>query len=354
MSLLPLCRRYAVAGLALIACCACNSAITPTPPLALPTRPVPVVVRDAPTVPPSPTVPLPTAADQSTVADLLGRWGVGDPGPLLGVPTATLSLAPGGGWQAQRLSRAPALTPTAGVQIAPALLLTSIAGLAQAVFAVQHGGDSLIPYSIVWMGEGAASVVSFAWQHDGQAVALTPLLLLDAQARRSGPLLFTLVSAPAPLHAPGGGALAYLDATADPPRFAVVDRQGRARVAGPAAHWECDRCWPDAVWSPAGDRLAYATSALVGVAATAPDVRAHLTWRLVALDAAAGQALFDQQGTVGEVAQVLGWDAGGALVTIRRPLIPATRIAGPVGHWRDTPYHLRLAPPPAQLVPLTP
>ncbi len=354
MSLALRCRRYAVVGLALIACCACDSAITPTPPLALPTRPVPVVVRDVPTVPPSPTVPLPSAADQATVADLLGLWGVGEPSSLPGVLTATLSLAPGGGWQAQRLSRAPAQTPTTDVQIAPALLLTSTTGLAQAVFAVQHGGDSLIPYSVIWTGDGAASVVSFAWQHDEQAVALTPLLLLDAQARRTGPALFTLVSAPAPLPAPSGGALAYLDASADPPRLAVVDRQGQARVAGPAAHWECDRCWPDAVWAPAGDRLAYATSVPVEVAATAPDVRAHLTWRLVALDVVLGQVLFDQQGTVGEAAEVLGWDAGGALVTIRDPLIPATRIAGPAGQWRDTPYHLRLSPPPAQLVPLTP
>ncbi|MDQ2806040.1 MAG: hypothetical protein M3Z04_03835 [Chloroflexota bacterium] len=352
---LPRWRRYAGAALALIACCACDGAITPTPPpLALPTYPAPVVVRDAPTVPPSPTVPLPTAADQATVADLLGRWGVGNPGPLPGVPTTTLSLAPGGAWQAQRLSRAPAQTPLAGVQIAPALLLTATVGPAQAVFAVEQGRDSLIPYSVIWTGDDAASVVSFAWQHDGQPVALTPLLLLDAQAQRSGPALFTLVSAPAPLPALSGEALAYLDATADPPRIAIVDRQGRLRVTGPAAHWECDRCWPDAVWSPAGERLAYATSAPLAVAATAPDVRAHLTWRLVVLDAAAGQVLFDQQGSVVEAAQVLGWDAVGALVTIRRPLIPATRIAGPVGQWRDTPYHLRLTPPPVQLVPLTP
>ena len=354
MLLLVRCRRYAAAGLALIACCACDGAITPSPTLALPTRPAPVVVREAPTLPPSPTVPFPTAAEQATVAALLERWGVGDPGPLTGVPTTTLSLAPDGVWQAQRLSRAPAQTPTAGVQTAPALLLAAPGAAAQAVFAVEQGRDSLIPYSVIWSGAGAAGVVAFAWQHDGQALAVLPLLLVDAQARRSGSVLFSLVSAPAPLPAPSGGALAYLDATADPPRVAVVDQQGQQRVAGPAAHWECDRCWPDVVWSPAGRRLAYATSVPLGVAPTAPDVRAHLTWRLVALDAAAGQVLFDQQGTVEEVAQVLGWDAEDALVTLRRPLIPATSIPGQAGQWRDTPYHLRFSPAPAQLVPLTP
>ena len=108
------------------------------------------------------------------------------------------------------------------------------------------------------------------------------------------------------------------------------------------------------VWSPDGRRVAYATSTPAEGTAAAPDVRAHLTWRLLALDAEQGQGLFDAQGAVGEVAQVLGWDNGSPQVVIRRPLIPATRIAGDVGRWRDTLYRLRFDPPPAQLVPLTP
>ncbi len=340
--------------LLLVVCSACDRNPTPTPPLALPTRPAPVVVREAPTVPPSPTVPLLPAADRATVTDLLGRWGLGDPGSLTGVATATLSLAPGGAWQAQRLSRAPAQTPTIGVQIVPALLLTAGLGHAQVAFAVQQGRDSLIPYSVIWLGDGAAGMVSFAWQHDGRPVALTPLLILDAQARRVGRALFTLVSAAPPLPAPNAGALAYLDATADPPQISIVDRQGQVRGAGPAAHWDCDRCWPDPIWSPMSDRLAYADRTPLGVAPTALDARAHLTWRLVVLDAGAGRVLFDQQGTEPATAQVLGWDAGDVQVIIRRPLVPATRIVGAAGQWRDTPYRLRFNPAPPQLVPLTP
>ena len=219
-------RRRALALLVLLVGAACDRAPTPTL-VALPTRPAPVVIREAPTAIPTPTPPLPTTADLLTVADLLAHWGWGDPGPLEGVHTTTLSLAPDQHWQALSLSRAPAQTPSAGVEAAPALLLTG-GGVGQAAFALHAGRDALIPYRMTWSGDGAAGVVAFAWQRDGYALDRTPLLQVDAQARPVGRAAFTLVSAPPPVPAPLGGAWAYLDASAAASQIRVRDAQGQS------------------------------------------------------------------------------------------------------------------------------
>ncbi|HMA34604.1 MAG TPA: hypothetical protein VKY74_09000 [Chloroflexia bacterium] len=317
-------------------------------PTAPPPRVVPITV-DTPTPPLAP----PDPASQARVLALIDHWALGAAATAGPATQKPISTAPGGA-AAFQLQGAPVLTATAGVRTVAAVLVTGPGPPARQVINVVAAGDDLLsPTRVVWAGNGAAAAIFFTWRLAGQAVDWQPGVLLDAQgARRGAPLLTLGAAEDLPVWAPGGQYLAYLDAGAAGPRLAIVDGRGALRVAGPATNYECDRCWPDVHWAPAGDRLAYATRQPLPPApgGTPGAPRGQLTWRLLALDAAAGQVVFDQQGQVVEEAHVLGWrDAGQAQVVLRRPLVPADQITGPAGRWADTSYLLHLDPPPPRL-----
>ncbi len=342
-----------LAGILLLGSLACDSTPPTLTPVVLPTAVAPRVETVTPPPEPTATPVVPSAAQQAHVATLLGAWAVGDPAPAANVPHDPLNATADGAWTAATLQRAPVLTPTASVHIEPAILLSDRAGQPQrALFAVVSGADLLVPDAVVWAEHGAAAAVMFTWQVNGQPAPLRPFVLLDAQGARQGAVLTTYATADAPVWAPGGALLAYIDSNSNPARLAIADDQGRPRVSGPATHYECARCWPDIQWAPTGTRLAYATPVPLPATPAGASPRAYLTWRLLVLDGAAASVLFDQQGDAVEEAHVLGWlDAGRAQVVLRRALVPAGQITGQAGRWSDTAYVLQVDPLPARLTP---
>jgi hypothetical protein len=342
-----------LAGILLLGCLACNSTPPLPTPVVLPTAVAPRVESPTPLPEPTATPAMPSAAQQAQVAALLAAWAVGDPAPAANVPHDPLNATADGAWTAATLQRAPVLTPTADVHIEPAILISDRAGQPQrALFAVVSGAGLLVPDTVVWAEQGAAAAVMFTWQVNGHPAPVRPFVLLDAHGARQGAVLMTYATADPPVWAPGGGMLAYVDAAADPARLVIADGQGHPRVSGPATNYECDRCWPDIQWAPAGTRLAYATPEPLPGAPAGASPRAYLTWRLLVLDGQAGSVLFDRQGDTVEEAHVLGWlDAERAQVVLRRALVPADQITGQAGRWSDTAYLLQVDPPPARLAP---
>lgn len=346
-----------LAGLGVLLAAACETGPPPTPiPVQLPTVPPPRIVVRPTAVPPTATPTPPSVSDQAAMLALLDRWGLGDPAPAAGVAGQLMKSTQAADFQAVALQRAPVLTMTNGVRTEAAILLATGSGAARlAAFAVATDTDLVSPHSVIWAEHGAAAAILYSWRHAGHIVDAQPFLLVDAQATRRGPVLLVPSTADPPLWAPGGRFLAYVDGRAAGPRLAVVDETGQVRVSGPVATYECARCWPGPRWAPAGERLAYTTSAVLPATTPTAGPLSRLTWRLVALDAVAGRVLFDQQGPAQETGQVVGWLAGDqAQVVVRHTLIPADEITGQPGEWQDTSYVLRLDAQPARLERITP
>ncbi len=342
----------AVCLLALSAACGSPPVPTPTP-VPPPTQAPPQVQHLVPAPTLTPVPPTPAPARLAAVAALLDQWGLGDPAAAAGAKRQVMSATDAGDVTAYALQDAPVLTPTAGVQIEPALLVQPAGSpTGTLAYAVSAAGNLIVPYMVVWGEHAGAATILYTWSVGGTRQALLPLVVLDPAERRQGPVYWT-IDAALPVWSPDGSACAFVDAGPDGPRMALIDGAGVVRATGPASNLECANCWPDGAWAPVGDRWAYTTAAEAGAATPSPF--GHLTWRLVVLDTAQTTPRFSQTGAPGEVAQIAGWpDANRLQVVVRRPTIPATAITGQSGAWVDTSYILRLDATNPQLEPQMP